>query len=241
MTITAPPPRTRTRTRSPQRTPQKTQPQPGRPRPPAEVGAARKTRSAASQRAYDRKAQRQAELTGGVQPHATRRTPFVLLVMGLMAVGLIASLWLSTAAAADSYRLEQAQLQARELAERSALLRQEVANLQTAPELARRARALGMVPSPEPARLVVQYDGTVVVVGKPVAAAGPPPVVMPPGSTAMRPPGQQPQQPGQPARGNPADQDPAVQAAPAASPAQAPSEQVQPAQPVQLAQPPGPG
>jgi hypothetical protein len=103
--------------------------------------------------------------------------------MAALAVGLIASLWLSTAAAGDSYRLEQARLQARELSERSAQLEQEVANLQTAPALAKRAHELGMVPSGEPARLVVQPDGTVALVGKPVPAAAPAPATPPPAAT----------------------------------------------------------
>lgn len=184
MTITTPP--TRTRAPQPGRTqpatkpqpgkaqPGKTQPgkaQPGRTRPTPADTASPRARSAASQRAYARKAQRQAVLTG--RAAVARRAPFVLVVMGLLAVGLITSLWLSTAASADSYRLEQARLQARELSERSEQLRQEVANLQTAPELARRARDLGMVPSGEPARLVAQPDGTVLVVGKPTPAVDP--------------------------------------------------------------------
>jgi cell division protein FtsB len=205
VTITAPPPRTRPRV--PHRTLQPNQPRrrlqstptdattAGRRSRSADATAAgRRSRSAASQRAYERKAQRQAQLTGQAPVTASPRTPFVLLVMGLLAVGLITSLWLSTAAAADSYRLEQAQLQARELSERSARLRQEVATLQTAPELAKRARALGMVASPEPARLVVQPDGSVVLVGKPVTAAGPPPPALPsasgdrpPAATSQRP------------------------------------------------------
>lgn len=132
------------------------------------------------------------------------RTPFVLLAMALLAGGLVAALWLSTAAAGDSYRLEQAQSQARGLSERAEQLRQEVANLQTAPELARRARDLGMVPTGDPARLVVQPDGTVLVVGTPAPATPPPPplppapVVQPPADAnaaagqAAQPPAVQP-------------------------------------------------
>ena len=107
---------------------------------------------------------------------AAHRAPFVLLVMVLLAVALVATLWLSTAAAADSYHLQSAQEQARNLTERSENLRREVANLETAPELARRARELGMVPAGDPAQLVVRPDGSVVLIGQPrrVAAPGPP-------------------------------------------------------------------
>lgn len=187
MTITTPP----TRTRAPQ--PGRTQPgkaptkaQPGRTRSAPSDTVAARTRSAASQRAYARRAQRQAILTG--RAAVAKRAPFVLVVMALLAAGLVTSLWLSTAASADSYRLEQARQQARDLSERSEQLRQEVANLQTAPQLAEHARRLGMVPSGEPAVLVVQPDGTVVVVGEPAPATAPAPPVppapaVPPGAT----------------------------------------------------------
>lgn len=142
-----------------------------------------RTRSAAVQRAYARRAQR----TGAV--HTGERTavrieresaaaaglaPFVVLVMVLLSVALVATLWLSTAAAADSYRLQDARESSRELMERSEQLGREVATLETAPELARRALELGMVPAGDPARLVVGPDGAVVVVGEPEAATAPP-------------------------------------------------------------------
>jgi protein-disulfide isomerase len=109
---------------------------------------------------------------------AAHRAPFVLLVMVLLAVALVATLWLSTAAAADSYHLQSAQEQARNLTERSENLGREVASLETAPELARRARELGMVPAGDPARLVVRPDGSVVLIGQPrrATAPAPPPV-----------------------------------------------------------------
>ena len=216
MTITAPPSRGRRRTvpNTQPRAQSAGQPQAARARsaPPETGSGQRKSRSAASQRAYDRKAQRQSVLTADRRPPVPRRTPFVLLVMGMLAVGLISSLWLSTVASADSYRLEQAQLQARNLSERSEQLRQEVASLQTAPELAKRARQLGLVPSPEPARLVVRPDGTVQVVGKPAAAVGPAP-----SGTALRAdqqPGADAAQPSSPAPQPSAPPSPSVQASP---------------------------
>jgi len=226
MTITAPPPRTRPRVQPRTPPPSRTRSTPSETQPRTPNPDRTRTRSAASQRAYARKAQRQAVHTGARRTIAVRRAPFVLLVMALLAGGLIVSLWLSTAAAADSYRLEQARLQARELSERSAQLRQEVASLQTAPELAKRARELGMVPTGEPARLVVQPDGTVLVVGTPAPATAPPPPVPPTPPADQQPAaggaggaaGAQPPADGQPA-GDPAagDQpapDPAAQAAP---------------------------
>jgi hypothetical protein len=106
----------------------------------------------------------------------------VLLIMVLLAVGLVATLWLSTAAAADSYRLQDATAEARVLSEQAERLKQDVAVLSSAPELARRAGELGMVPVRDPARLVVAPDGTVEVVGEPRAAVPPAPPEPPAGA-----------------------------------------------------------
>lgn len=135
-----------------------------------------RTRSAAVQRAYARRAQRTGAVHTARAEHiaAASRAPFVVLVMVLLAAALVATLWLSTAAAADSYRLQNAREAARNLTERSEQLGREVATLETAPELARRARELGMVPAADPARLVLGPDGEVAVVGDPEAATAPP-------------------------------------------------------------------
>jgi hypothetical protein len=135
----------------------------------------------------------------------------VVLVMVLLTVALVATLWLSTSAAGDSYRLQNAQETARNLAERSEQLSREVAGLETAPELARRARELGMVPAGDPARLVVAPNGAVVVVGEPREATGPPPAPRP-----AAPP------PAAPAPAGPAPAGSAAQAAAQAASAQAP-------------------
>ena len=100
--------------------------------------------------------------------------------MVLLVVGLVATLWLSTAAAADSYRLQDARTQARILSQQSERLHREVAAMAAAPELARRATELGMVQVQDPARLVVLPDGSVAVVGEPRAAVAPPPPAPPP-------------------------------------------------------------
>ncbi|WP_145982637.1 MULTISPECIES: septum formation initiator [unclassified Pseudonocardia] len=107
----------------------------------------------------------------------TGRAKFVLVVMVLLAVGLIATLWLSTAAAADSYALQEARQRTGGLTEQSEALRKEVSVLESPASLAQRAAAQGMVPVSDPARLVVAPDGRVDVVGEPQAAvaAAPPP------------------------------------------------------------------
>ena len=95
-------------------------------------------RSPAVARAYARRAQRTAP-RHGCPDSADARTPFVMLVMALLATALIATLWLSTAATADSYHLESARKTVRNLTERSEGLSRAVATLETAPELARPA------------------------------------------------------------------------------------------------------
>ncbi|MGH3673687.1 MAG: hypothetical protein ACRDSH_24165, partial [Pseudonocardiaceae bacterium] len=189
---------------------------------------AQRGRSPAVARAYARRAQRTGVARTAPDGAETGRTPFVVLVMALLGVTLVATLWLSTAATADSYHLENARKVARNLMERSESLGREVATLETAPELARRARELGMVPASDPARLVVHPDGSVVLVGHPrraVAAPLPPlpahalsPAVPPPAAPAVPPAGAAAVPPAVPA-GPPAAGRAAAPAAPPAAPA----------------------
>lgn len=205
--------RPRTGTRTPTIPAQRVPAQRSRPRRPQRTGqAVPATRtgttriSGAAERAYQRRDDRLRRISGlwaGARlaraASAPGRTPFVLLVMALLAVGLVAILWLSTAAAADSYRLTDARAEARTLQERSETLRREVATLESAPEIARRAEALGLIAVRDPARLVVGPDGAVTVVGDPRAATRPAPPTPPPTATAPTPaatPGPQGQQQG---------------------------------------------
>jgi hypothetical protein len=130
-------------------------------------------------RAYARRDERLRRLVGGVRPQRTAaptgRAKFVLLIMSLLVGGLVATLWLSTAASADSYRLQDARAALTTLTQQDESLHREVAQLASAPELARQAEQLGMVRVEDPARLVVAPDGGVTVVGKPQAAPQPPP------------------------------------------------------------------
>jgi hypothetical protein len=133
---------------------------------------------------------------------APRRPQFVLLVMVLLAVGLVATLWLSTAASAGSYHLQSARAAALLLSQQSERLHREVADLESAPELARRAEALGMVPVQDSARLVVAPDGSVTVVGQPRAAVAPPPPPPPPAPVQPAPPAGQEGTPAAPGAGD---------------------------------------
>lgn len=136
----------------------------------------------AARKAYARRDERVRRLVDG-RPAcvavSTGRAQFVLLVMVLLAVGLVATLGLSTAATADSYRLRDERTQAHALSEWSDRLHREVAAMDAAPELARRAGELGMVPVQDPARLVVAADGAVSLVGRP-RVVSPPPAPVPP-------------------------------------------------------------
>ncbi|MCE7007475.1 septum formation initiator [Kibdelosporangium philippinense] len=145
----------------------------------------RRPRTAAAEKAYARRAQREGRTGEPVQrrPRPPRpknergsasRASFVMLIMGLLVVGVISTLWLSTQAIADSYRLDQAKKAATELAERVEMLQQDVTSLESAATLADMARKLGMVPAGDPSRLVVGPDGKVSVIGDPKPVTAPP-------------------------------------------------------------------
>lgn len=141
-----------------------------------------RTRSAAAERAYARR----RRMVGGRHPGASYRAPFVVLVMGLLGLGLVTTLWLSTTSSADSIKLERIQAQNDKAAQRVEQLRHQVASESSAPVLSARAGQLGMVPAGDPARLVVLPDGSVIVIGTPKPAPAPPPPPVQPGGA---PPG----------------------------------------------------
>lgn len=98
------------------------------------------------------------------------RASFVLLIMSLLSAGVVLTLWLSTQAIADSYRLESVRAQTSGLAERAERLQREVSRQSSAAVLADKAKSLGMVPSGDPARIVVSSSGKAKVVGEPKVA-----------------------------------------------------------------------
>ncbi|WP_225728903.1 MULTISPECIES: hypothetical protein [unclassified Nocardia] len=226
---------------------------------------AERVKSGAAQRAYARRRSRaeqrsdapvlpsrkMAEMTAG-------RIPFVAAIIALLGCGLALTLLLTTRAAEDSYQLSDARQTNRTLADERAALQREVEAADSAPELAARARELGMIPAKDPARLVVGPDGSITVIGKPAPAQGtpvPPLNVSPsepagpqagnaqargervvPVPTTTKPPTPAPAQPADPAANAAAV--PGVQPGPApANPAAAP---VNPAQPPASPAPPPP-
>lgn len=147
-----------------------------------------RSRTAAAQRAYARRAHREGRrIEHPVEDdldRGTGRAPFAVLIIVVLTVGIAATLWLSTQAIADSYRLEQVKQEADRLAERAAELQREVTESESAASLAERAKAMGMVPAGDPARLIVQPDGTVVLVGEPTPVQPPAPPATPTGDQA---------------------------------------------------------
>jgi hypothetical protein len=148
-------------------------------------------RSTAAERAYARRAQRVELMQREQDPDADRatkpaakakrsrwpssRASFVLMMMGLLVAGVAATLWLSTQAIADSYRLEQLRGNNAKMTEQLDSLQRDVTKQDSASQLAQRAQALGMVPGGDPARIVVGKDGSITVVGEPQQAKGDPP------------------------------------------------------------------
>lgn len=103
------------------------------------------------------------------------RVPFVVLVIGALAVGLAVTLWLSTDAAERSYQLGAAKRTNEALLQQKEALERDVLEAQAAPALAEAARGLGMIPSRDTAHLVQDAAGNWVVVGSPKPAEGAPP------------------------------------------------------------------
>ncbi|MFI7121368.1 hypothetical protein [Amycolatopsis sp. NPDC049868] len=150
-------------------------------------------RTSAAERAYARRAQRadllqrdqqrnRPDAEGGAGKEEPKkkfklrwprsRASFVLMMMGMLAVGVACTLWLTTQAIADSYRLEQLRTTNAGLAEAKERLQREVAKAESPASLAPKARELGMVPGGDPAHIVVGPDGQSTVVGEPKKAEG---------------------------------------------------------------------
>ncbi|MGY6654642.1 hypothetical protein ACXIZN_20945 [Amycolatopsis sp. TRM77291] len=157
-------------------------------------------RTSAAERAYARRAQRadllqrdqqrnRPDAEGGAGKDEPKkklslrwprsRASFVLMMMGMLAVGVACTLWLTTQAIADSYRLEQLRTTNAGLAEAKERLQREVAKAESPASLAPKARELGMVPGGDPAHIVVGPDGKSTVVGEPKKAEAEAPVASP--------------------------------------------------------------
>lgn len=156
-------------------------------RDPEQPGTrATRGRTTAAQRAYARKASRKKRLRLPAGLKSASRTPFVLLVMALLAAGVLATLFLSISAVSDSYRLDDAKKKTTDLTSRVEQLKADVAKGESPEVLYDEARRLGMVPAPDPARIKVNQDGSVSVTGSAVAATTT--TTPPPSSSSSAPP-----------------------------------------------------
>ncbi|HEY3472436.1 MAG TPA: hypothetical protein VGL47_45375 [Amycolatopsis sp.] len=211
------------------RTPTTVEPEPQAQPGKAAPRRASRGRTSAAERAYARRAQRADLLKereprpqpkaepGEPKPKLKLRLPksrasFVLMMMALLAAGVATTLWLTTQAIADSYRLEQLRTTNASLAETKEQLQRDVAKAESPASLAPAAQQLGMVPGGDPARIVVGPDGKTSLVGEPKKAKPDTPAVpvAPPAAPAA---GTQSQQ-GAPIEGDqpavPADEQPAA-------------------------------
>lgn len=152
----------------------------GRTKSARRVKDADRVKSGAAQRAYARRKLRAEQtsdapvLPSGRASVMAGRIPFVVAIIALLGCGLALTLLLTTRAAEDSYQLSDARATNRKLAEERAALLRQVEAADSPPELAARARELGMIPAKDPARLILGPDGTVTVIGKPTPAQGAP-------------------------------------------------------------------
>ncbi|MFI5781558.1 hypothetical protein [Nocardia sp. NPDC051570] len=161
---------------------------------PRRAESAERVKSGAAQRAYARRRSRTqgrddlAPLPGRTASAMTGRLPFVVGIIALLGCGLALTLLLTTRAAEDSYQLGDSRRLNRQLGDERDALQREVAAADSAPELANRARELGMIPAKDPVRLIVAPDGSVTVIGKETPADGPPVPPLNPAPSAVPPP-----------------------------------------------------
>lgn len=104
---------------------------------------------------------------------AARRVPFAVVVAGLLVAGLALTLLLSTKSAQDSYQLGAAREQNEQLSDRVDALTKAYESGDSAPELSRKASGLGMIPETDVARMVIGPDGKETIVGEIEPANGP--------------------------------------------------------------------
>jgi cell division protein FtsB len=104
-----------------------------------------------------------------VRPVRSRasRTPFVVVVLAVLAAGLVGLIIMSTVLQAQSFQAAKLDREATSLKTQQQSIAREVDRLQSPANVAQRAIAIGMVPNANPAFLRLA-DGK--VLGKPVAA-----------------------------------------------------------------------
>ncbi len=104
----------------------------------------------------------------------SRRAPFVLLVVALLAGTTLGLLVLNTAIAVDSLEATRLRADNAQRAQDVQRLERQVIDGTTPAAIAEAAAAAGLVPSGTAAYLVLDADGTPVLRGEPVPAEAPP-------------------------------------------------------------------
>ncbi|MFE9257883.1 septum formation initiator [Streptomyces sp. NPDC006879] len=118
-------------------------------------------------------------------PATAARTPFVLLVVALLAGGLITLLLLNSALNQGSFQLSRLKRETTSLTDEQQALQRDVDAYSAPDALERRARELGLVPGGSPAFL--EASGSVRGSASPAAAPAPPPAPTPEPATPTAP------------------------------------------------------
>lgn len=98
------------------------------------------------------------------------RVPFIVLCVSILAGALLGALLLNVTMAQTSYAIRDRQVELAQLTEQQQDLTQQLEVAGSPESLARRARALGMVPAPAPAFLRLS-DGVIIGESVPATAA----------------------------------------------------------------------
>lgn len=120
---------------------------------------------------------------GRIAPATAPRTPFVLLILVVLAAGLVLLLFVNTVTASGSFRARSLQLRNDALVLKQQELQRRIQSLSTPEHLAAAAAALGMVAGGDPTFIVIGPGGHTKVLGHPAPATVPPPPPPPPGGT----------------------------------------------------------
>ena len=126
------------------------------------------------------------------RPRAAR-TPFIVVVVGVLVTGLLGLLLLNTVVSQDAFAVHDLRNSGRVLAEQEQALTREVEQLQAPEQLAKRAAELGMVPAGEPQFLhlptgkVLGSDGKPAKPGDPAGAQTGPVTAVAPGVPTLAP------------------------------------------------------
>lgn len=128
----------------------------------------------AADRAYDRRRRRTQRMT---DPRLTRvgspirdrvaRIPFVIVVIILLAIGGVSVLYLNTRTDETGMLTNESHQRSDELRLEIESLERDVAALDATPEIAKKAKEMGLVQAGDPAIIKIDKDGNAEVIGEP--------------------------------------------------------------------------